>query len=59
MKQIKKIPNCIFCRGKEKNAMKVLGDMRTSDRWVLLQNDNLTRSFMPKLEEIVENFDTN
>ena len=46
-------------RGQEGKAMKVLEDMRTRGGWVLLQNCHLARSFMGKLEEIVENFDTN
>ena len=46
-------------RGQEQKAMKVLEDMRTRGGWVLLQNCHLAKSFMSKLEEIVENFDTN
>lgn len=46
-------------RGQEQKAMKVLEDMRTRGGWVLLQNCHLAKSFMGKLEEIVENFDTN
>ena len=46
-------------RGQEGKAMKVLEDMRTRGGWVLLQNCHLAKSFMSKLEEIVENFDTN
>jgi dynein heavy chain len=46
-------------RGQEKKALDRLDDMRTKGGWVLLQNCHLAKSFMGKLEEIVENFDTN
>ena len=46
-------------RGQEKKALDRLDEMRTKGGWVLLQNCHLAKSFMGKLEEIVENFDTN
>jgi dynein heavy chain, axonemal len=46
-------------RGQEKKALQRLEDMRTKGGWVLLQNCHLAKSFMGRLEEIVENFDTN
>lgn len=46
-------------RGQEKKALERLEEMRTKGGWVLLQNCHLAKSFMGKLEEIVENFDTN
>lgn len=46
-------------RGQEKKALDRLDEMRVKGGWVLLQNCHLAKSFMGKLEEIVENFDTN
>jgi len=46
-------------KGQEKNALDKLEMMRTKGGWVLLQNCHLAQSFMSKLEEIVENFDSN
>lgn len=46
-------------RGQEEKAKNCLENMRTAGGWVLLQNCHLAQSFMGKLEEIVENFDTN
>jgi dynein heavy chain len=46
-------------RGQEKKAIERLEDMKSKGGWVLLQNCHLAESFMSKLEEIVENFESN
>ena len=46
-------------RGQEKKAVDGLESARNKGGWILLQNCHLAPSFMGKLEEIVENFDTN
>jgi dynein heavy chain len=54
----KKFVNVSLGRGQEKRALEALQEMRTKGGWVLLENCHLAKSFMGKLEEIVENFDT-
>ena len=51
--------NVSLGRGQEKRALSILDDTRGKGGWVLLQNCHLASSFMGKLEEVVENFDTN
>jgi dynein heavy chain len=51
--------NISLGRGQEKKALDYLEEMRTKGGWILLENCHLAKSFMGKLEEIVENFDLN
>lgn len=46
-------------RGQEKIAIDALESTRNKGGWILLQNCHLAPSFMGRLEEIVDNFDTN
>ncbi|MCQ2819756.1 MAG: hypothetical protein MJ252_21030, partial [archaeon] len=46
-------------RGQEQKAINSLESMKTSGGWSLLMNCHLASSFMGKLEEIVESFDSN
>lgn len=46
-------------RGQEKIAISAIEAFRSRGGWLLLQNCHLAPSFMGKLEDIVDNFDTN
>lgn len=57
MNMSKKLESISLGKGQDKKAESMIQDAATRGGWVLLMNCHLATSFMPKLEQIVENLD--
>lgn len=57
MNMSKKLESISLGRGQDKKASNMIEEGAINGRWVLLMNCHLATSFMPKLEQIVENLD--
>jgi dynein heavy chain len=57
MNMSKKLESISLGRGQGKKAENLITDAASRGGWCLLMNCHLATSFMPKLEQIVENLD--
>lgn len=53
----KKLASISLGKGQDKKAQEMIADNAMKGGWVLLMNCHLATSFMPKLEQVVENLD--
>ena len=57
MNMTKKLASISLGKGQDKKAQEMIADNAMKGGWVLLMNCHLATSFMPKLEQVVENLD--